>query len=265
MRLKAKFFPKETKAGKRNPSIDWSPYGKQKIIFQLLGTIKILTNQAERQILAQTKRNGIIEICSIFAYTDVDGNLLMRRLVTILSLIMTTYSFGQINHMHDGENETIYEKAIQELIRNFKDDGPIYIRDDSRISNFFWDRQADGRKIIFLSDVNEADELKKNENLIRVYEIEYPMINGDQLQIKINHMVIFEIDILKNENEWPKKLTDKERELARKGIAKGRLIEGGSEAKNYSSLINNAWTYITFLFDSQDKEFKIKKVETKTI
>lgn len=189
----------------------------------------------------------------------------MKGLVIILALIKMTSSFGQVNHMHDGQNETIYEQAIKELIKDFKDDGPIYIADDSRISNFFWDRQVDGRKIVFISDLNEADELKKNDNFIRVYEIEYPMINGDQLQIKINHMVIYEIDLLKDENEWPKKLTVKEKEETRRRIEKSRLTNGGIEVKTYSSIINNAWTYVIFLFDPHDKEFKIEKIETKTM
>ena len=97
----------------------------------------------------------------------------MRRLLTILVLIvMTASSYGQVNHMHDGEKETIYEKAIRELIRNFKEDGPIYIADEMDISNFFWGREFEGRKVIFINVINEEEELKKNGNLIRLYEIE---------------------------------------------------------------------------------------------
>ncbi len=190
----------------------------------------------------------------------------MRRFLTILVLIkMTTTSYGQVNHMHNGEKETIYEKAIKELIRDFKDDGPIYIADEVYISNFFWEREFEGRKVIFISDINEKEELKKNGNLIRMYKIEYPLVTGDQLQIKINHILIYDIDLQKGESEWPKKLTTKEKEMTREGIEKSRSLDGGVNAKTYSSLRQNTWTYVIFRFDSQHKEFKFEKIETKTI
>ena len=164
--------------------------------------------------------------------------------------------------MHDGEKETIYEKAIKELIRDFRDDGPIYIADETFISNFFWEREFEGRKVIFICDINEGEELKKNGNLIRVYQIEYPLVTGDQIQIKINHMLIYDIDLQKGESEWPKKLTARQKEMTRERIEKSKSLEGGVTC---GSIIQDTWTYVIFRFDSQDKEFKFEKVETKTI
>jgi hypothetical protein len=178
---------------------------------------------------------------------------------------MATSSYGQVNHVHDAEKESIYEKAIKELVRDFKDDGPIYLTDETYISNFFWEREVDGRKVIFINNINEKEELKKNGNLIRVYQIEYPLVTGDQIQIKINHMLIYDIDLQKGESEWPKKLTTKERELTSKQIEKSRSLEGAANVKTYGSIIQDTWTYVIFRFDSQDKEFKFEKIETKTI
>jgi hypothetical protein len=216
--------------------------------------------------MALIRRNIFLFLPRHDLYINVSGNLLMRRLLTILVLInMTTSSYGQVNHMHDGEKETIYEKAIKELVRDFKDDGPIYIENETHISNFFWEREVSGRKVIFVSDINEKEELKKNGNLIRVYQIEYPLVTGDQLQIKINHMLIYDIDLQKGEREWPKKLTPRQKEITREGIQKSRLLDGGENANTYGSIIQNTWTYVIFRFDSQDKEFKFEKIETKTI
>jgi hypothetical protein len=190
----------------------------------------------------------------------------MKIFLTILVLIkMTTTSYGQVNDMHNEEKETIYEKAIKELIKDFKDDGPIYIADEVYISKLFSEREFEGRKVIFISDINENEELKKNANLMRVYELEYPLVTGDELQIEINHLLIYDIDLQKNESEWPKKLTTNEKEMTRERIERSRSLDGGVNAKTYSSIIQNTWTYVIFRLDSQSKEFKFDNIETKTI
>ena len=189
----------------------------------------------------------------------------MTRLLTITFLITTmTASYGQVNQMDYGATETIYEKAIKELARDFKDNGPIYVADEGFISNFFQTQEVKERKVIFVNELNESNELRKNGNLMRIYQIEYPLVTGDRIQIKINHIVAYEIDLLKSESYWPKKLTENERKLAREGIEKSRLLKGGHEAITYNSVIQNTWTYVIFKFDPLDKEFKTEKVETKS-
>jgi hypothetical protein len=162
------------------------------------------------------------------------------------------------------DKETIYEIAIRELIKETGMEGSIYLVYDQSLTNYFWTRQIEGRKIIFISNENEKEEQKKNGNILRMYELEYPKISNDRIEIKINHQLAYEIDLKKGESEWPRSMTEIEKEITRQGIEKSNRFYGDQNLSTYSAIIHITCSYVTFKFNSSDNEFLFEKIETIT-
>jgi hypothetical protein len=182
-----------------------------------------------------------------------------------ISFILMSYgsSFGQESNSTEND-ENIYQVTIEYLIRTLPIESYFYISDNNGTLNLMTNRIA-GREIVFVNSFNEQELLEKNGKVLRLYELEYPSVQGDIILFKINHILLFEIPLPLDELKWPERLSEPEKEAARLSIYRTEHSEDLKEALTYSSISQNSWTYVTFKFHPKRKKFKFHKIETRTI
>ncbi len=132
----------------------------------------------------------------------------------------------------------------------------------------FWDKMPpesiEGRKIIFYLDKN-SESLKSNyEEVFEILELEPPQIDGDELIMKINHILCVNIATPLDENSWPKRLTNIDKDIIRNSLDHAEKMGRNKEVKSFSLASCNKWTYAKFIFDNDQRRFKIVGVAMKS-
>lgn len=165
------------------------------------------------------------------------------------------------------DEKSLYTEALKALVR---DKGFYPYQNELLLdSSTYWDKMppslVDDKPIVFVNSHNEKTLLSGNHNAIEILNFESPKIDGDELVIKINHTLSVTIYSQDDENSWSKRLTDKDKNLIKDLINRGKEINGIKESKTFNSAINNKWTYVKFKFNNQDKRFKIIGLEIKSM